>query len=86
MPRLQVCYQNQAEALHNGSGLERRSGGMSERWLLQKSRRERYAVRDDVSCVDEKDALPADRVPPNRSPVGWISGKTGLLAGGAYAL
>ena len=28
---------------------------MSERWLLQKSRRERYAVRDDVSCVDEKD-------------------------------
>ena len=38
-----------------------------------------------LSCVDEKDALPADHVPPNRSPAGGISGKTGLLAGGAFA-
>ena len=38
-----------------------------------------------LCCVDEKDALPADHVTPNRRPVGRISGKTGLLAGGAYA-
>lgn len=38
-----------------------------------------------MCCVDEKDALPADHVTPNRRPVGRISGKTGLLADGAFA-
>ena len=31
--------------------------------FLKKSRRERYAVRDDVSCVDEKDTS-RDGAPP----------------------
>ena len=38
-----------------------------------------------IAVCLRKNALPADHVTPNRSPVGWISGKTGLLAGGAYA-
>lgn len=54
-------------------------------FLETKTRRKRYEACDELPCVSEKDALPADHVPPNRSPVGGISGKTGLLAGGAYA-
>ena len=54
-------------------------------FLETKTRRKRYEACDELHCVDEKDALPADHVPPNRRPVGRISDKTGLLAGGAYA-
>ena len=63
---------------------EQRSERMMN-FLEPKTRRKRYEACDELPCVSEKDALPADHVPPNRRPVGRISGKTGLLAGGAYA-
>ena len=56
----QICTQNQIEAQRSGFDLERSRDKMSERRLLQKSRRERYDVRGDVSCVDKKDASTAE--------------------------
>ncbi len=56
----QACTQNQIEAQRSGFDLERSRDKMSERWLLEKSHRERYDVRGDVSCVDKKDASTAE--------------------------